>query len=115
MTNNTVTPLVQPGEFSDLLTDVLRNGAQQLLAHAVEAEVADFITRHAGDRLEDGRARVVRTGICPSAIFKPALALSPSGRPVFGIGTCWLVNMFICGLTVSIFRLAWNTIASAFW
>ena len=81
MTNNTITPLVQPGEFSDLLTDVLRNGAQQLLAHAVEAEVADFITRHAGDHLEDGRARVVRhgnlperniqTGIGPVAIRQP--------------------------------------------
>ncbi len=37
MTDSMVTPLVQPGAFSDLLTDVLRNGAQRLLAHAVEA------------------------------------------------------------------------------
>jgi PAS domain-containing protein len=60
MTNSTVTPLVQPGAFSDLLTEVLRSGAQRLLAHAVEAEVLGFIDAHAGERLEDGRARIVR-------------------------------------------------------
>ncbi|MFQ5677700.1 MAG: IS256 family transposase [bacterium] len=65
MENSIVTPLVQPGEFSDLLTDVLRSGAQALLAHAVEAEVAGFIEEHAGERLEDGRARIVRHGHLP--------------------------------------------------
>jgi transposase-like protein len=65
MTDSTVTPLVQPGEFSDLLTDVLRSGAQQLLAHAVEAEVAVFVDAHTGQRLDDGRARIVRHGYLP--------------------------------------------------
>ena len=65
MENSTVTPLVQPGAFSDLLTEVLRSGAQRLLAHAVEAEVAGFIDAHAGERLEDGRARIVRHGHLP--------------------------------------------------
>jgi putative transposase len=58
MTNSTVTPLVQPGAFSDLLTEVLRGGTQRLLAHAIEAEVAGFIDGHAGERLDDGRARM---------------------------------------------------------
>ena len=65
MTNSTVTPLVQPGVFSDLLTEVLRSGARRLLAHAVEAEVSGFIDAHAGDRLDDGRARIVRHGHLP--------------------------------------------------
>ena len=65
MTNSTVTPLVQPGAFSDLLTEVLRSGAQRLLAHAVEAEVSGFIDAHAGERLDDGRARMVRHGHLP--------------------------------------------------
>ena len=65
MTNSTVTPLVQPGAFSDLLTEVLRSGAQRLLAHAVEAEVSVFIDAHAGERLDDGRARMVRHGHLP--------------------------------------------------
>jgi putative transposase len=65
MTDSTVSPLVQPGEFSDLLTDVLRSGAQQLLAHAVEAEVAAFVDAHIDQRLDDGRARIVRHGHLP--------------------------------------------------
>lgn len=65
MTNSTVTPLVQPGAFSDLLTEVLRSGAQRLLAHAVEAEVSVFIDAHADERLDDGRARIVRHGHLP--------------------------------------------------
>ena len=65
MTNFTITPLVQPGAFSDLLTEVLRSGAQRLLAHAVEVEVSGFIDAHAGERLEDGRARIVRHGHLP--------------------------------------------------
>jgi putative transposase len=65
MTDSIVTPLVQPGAFSDLLTEVLRNGAQRLLAHAVESEVSSFIEAHAGERLDDGRARIVRHGHLP--------------------------------------------------
>jgi len=65
MTDNTVTPLVHPGEFTDMLTDVLRSGARQLLAHAVEAEVESFIEEYANYRLEDGRARIVRHGHLP--------------------------------------------------
>jgi putative transposase len=65
MTDSIVTPLVQPGAFSDLLTEVLRNGAQRLLAHAVESEVSSFIDAHADERLDDGRARIVRHGHLP--------------------------------------------------
>ena len=65
MTENTVTTQVQTGEFPDLLADALRAGARQLLAHIVEAEVNSFITNHADQRLEDGRARVVRHGNLP--------------------------------------------------
>ena len=45
MPNDNVTKLIQPGAFDDPLTDVLRNGARTLLAQAVEAEVADFLTK----------------------------------------------------------------------
>jgi transposase-like protein len=48
-----------------MLTDVLRSGARQLLAHAVEAEVESFIEEYANYRLEDGRARIVRHGHLP--------------------------------------------------
>jgi putative transposase len=65
MTETTVTPLVQPGEFSDQLTCVLRSGAQALLAQAIDAEIASFMASHAQERLDDGRARLVRHGHLP--------------------------------------------------
>jgi hypothetical protein len=46
VSNSNVVKLVQPGTFSDQLTEVLRRGARCLLAQAVEAEVADFLGGH---------------------------------------------------------------------
>ena len=79
--NDNVLKLIQPGAFDDQLTDVLRNGARALLAQAVEAEVADFLGKHADLQTEDGRRRVVRhghlperevmTGIGPVAVRQP--------------------------------------------
>jgi len=43
VTDTNVFALVQPGTFTDRLTDVLRDGARALLAQAVEAEVAGFL------------------------------------------------------------------------
>jgi len=57
--------LSQPGIFTDLLTEVLRNGARSLLVQAVEAEVADFLSLHADKLTEDGHRRVVRHGHLP--------------------------------------------------
>ena len=81
MPNDTVIKLIQPGTFNDQLTDVLRNGARALLAQAVEAEVADFLSTHADLKTEDGHRRVVRhghlperevmTGIGPVAVRQP--------------------------------------------
>jgi putative transposase len=65
VTDTNVLKLVQPGTFSDLLTDVLRSGAHALLAQAVEAEVASFLAANAHLRTEDGRQRLVRHGHLP--------------------------------------------------
>ena len=65
MTDTNVFPLVQPGTFTDPLTQVLRDGARALLAQAVEAEVADFLAEHADKRSDDGRQRLVRHGHLP--------------------------------------------------
>jgi len=79
--NDNVVQLIQPGAFQDQLTEVLRRGARDLLAQAVEAEVAEFLARHATLKTDDGRARVVRhghlpkrevmTGIGPVAVRQP--------------------------------------------
>ena len=46
----------------DALTQVLRDGAQKLLAQAVEAEVAAYVERYADQRDERGHRLVVRNG-----------------------------------------------------
>ncbi len=53
MTDTNVFQLVQPGTFSDPLTQVLRDGARALLAQAVEAEVAGFLPEDADGRTEE--------------------------------------------------------------
>jgi transposase-like protein len=71
--NDTVVALRQPGEFEDLLTDVLRQGARKLLAQAVEAEVADFLAGHADLTTEDGRQRLVRHGHLPERTIQTGI------------------------------------------
>ncbi len=66
MNEDRVVQLRQPGGFSeDPLTEVLRAGARQLLAQAVEMEVAAFVAAHAHLTDEAGRQRVVRHGYLP--------------------------------------------------
>jgi len=65
MKKDNVRELIQPGEFKDHLTEVLRQGARNLVLQAVEAEFASFLQDHEDKRLEDGRKRVVRHGHLP--------------------------------------------------
>ena len=63
--STTETAIVPLPQAPDVLTDVLRQGAQQLLAQAIEAEVADWIDRHQDCRDAAGRRQVVRNGHLP--------------------------------------------------
>ncbi len=66
MTKNTVIDFAKPSDFSpDPLTDLLRAGAQELLATAVRAEVSEFIKGHAHLLDDEGRQRLVRHGFLP--------------------------------------------------
>ncbi len=79
--NSNVVRLRQPDAVDDPLTEVLRAGARQLLAQAVELEVQAFLAERAASQLPDGRARLVRhghgperevqTGIGPVAVSRP--------------------------------------------
>ena len=52
-----------PGQSArDILTDVLRDGAQQMLATAIEAEVDDYLAGRATTVDAAGRRYVVRNG-----------------------------------------------------
>ena len=65
MKKDTVVELRRPAQGQDLLSTMLRDGAQQLVAQAVQAEFEEFLGRFSGDRSEDGRAAVVRNGFQP--------------------------------------------------
>ena len=66
MRNDTITALPNPSGFSaDPLSDILRQGARDLIQQAVEAELAALLDAHESDRLPDGRSRLVRHGYLP--------------------------------------------------
>ena len=65
MTDSKVFKLSQPGTFTDLLTEILRNGARALLAQAVETEASVFLETYGDLKTEDGRQRLVRHGHLP--------------------------------------------------
>jgi transposase-like protein len=81
VSNDNVTRLIQPRQFTDSLTEILHSGARALLAQAVEAEVAEFLGKHADLKTQSGHQRVVRhghlperevmTGIGPVAVRQP--------------------------------------------
>ena len=47
---------------TDPLTDLLRTGAQQLIANAVEAELLELLAQYAGNKDDQGRQMIVRNG-----------------------------------------------------
>jgi len=51
--------------FSDPLTELLREGARELLIKAVQAELESFLREHSPHLLSDGRAAIVRNGYLP--------------------------------------------------
>src|SRR4030081_2057237 len=63
--DSNVVPLRQPDEIDDPLTNILRSGARQLLAQAVEMEAEAFLAAMKGLKLPDGRDRLVRHGHGP--------------------------------------------------
>lgn len=66
MSETTIATLPDPSGFSpDPLTDIIRQGARKLIEQAVEAELATLLAAFTEDRLEDGRARLVRHGHLP--------------------------------------------------
>ncbi|MDD2861903.1 MAG: IS256 family transposase [Acidiphilium sp.] len=63
--DSTILPFRKPGDVEDPLTAILRDGARRLLAQAIEAEAEAFLAAMKGERLADGRDRVVRHGLGP--------------------------------------------------
>ena len=64
----------QPLEtVADPLTATLRQGAKELIAQAVEAELVSMLEQHQSLRMLDGRQAVVRNGYLPERTVQTSL------------------------------------------
>jgi transposase-like protein len=61
----TTTSFVFPSTSRDVLSEILREGAQQMLTTAIEAEVAEWIEAHRHLQDSRGHRQVVRNGYLP--------------------------------------------------
>lgn len=91
METTNIVDFARRDEITDALTELLRSGAQQLIATAVQAELEGFMAQFSTERTEDGHAAVVRnghhparplqTGIGPVSVRTPKVR-SKNGQPV---------------------------------
>ena len=65
----------------DVLSEVLRDGAQRMLAAALEAEVESYLADHGSARDETGHRLVVRNGHCPERPIQTGLGTIDVRRP----------------------------------
>jgi len=72
MTDNNISSLHKP-EPIDLLQQVLKQGAQQLLAKAIESEVQLLLETHNTLITDDGKAGLVRNGYLPERTIQTGL------------------------------------------
>ena len=74
MENSTLSSLFEPdATLTDSLTEMLRRGARELIAHAVESELGHLLKSHAQNRLPDGRLAVVRNGYLPERAIQTGI------------------------------------------
>ena len=74
MNNSTLRALPQPEDKpTDLLTDLLRAGARDLIAKAVEIELQALLELHGQRKLPDGRQAVVRNGYLPERTIQTGI------------------------------------------
>ncbi len=74
MDEDKVVALETPGTLSkDSLTDLLRQGAWQMLAQTVEEEVEVFLAAHEHMRDEQGRRLVIRNGYLPERTIQTGI------------------------------------------
>jgi len=74
MGKDNVIELKNPESFlEDPLTDILRQGARQLLAAALEAEVGVFLQQYKEEADDNGRRRIVRNGYLPERMVQTGI------------------------------------------
>jgi hypothetical protein len=73
METTNIVDLTSRDRITDVLTDLLRTGAQHLIATAVEAELESYLTQFASARTQAGHAAVVRNGHHPTRPFQTGI------------------------------------------
>src|ERR1700690_4183497 len=81
MQEATAETCVLPVPSRDALTEILRRGAQQMLAQTIEAEVAEWIAERAHLKDEAGHRQVVRNGHLPSRKITTGIGAVPVQQP----------------------------------
>jgi putative transposase len=81
VSKDNIIKLIQPENVEDQLTEILRHGTRSVLAQAVEAEVADFLGKHADLKTADGHQRVVRHGHLPEREVMTGIGLVAVRQP----------------------------------
>ena len=72
MNNSNVIELKPPSLNQDPLTEMLRKGARDLIAKAVNAELEALLAQYSGD-LVDGKQRIVRNGYLPERTIQTGI------------------------------------------
>ena len=93
MSNDKVVSLHVPAE--DVLGELLKSGAKQLLVQAVEAELNELLDRHKDLSLDDGRQALVKMVFCQKEPFKPVWAIYPLKSPKSGIVAGKVLNLTV--------------------
>lgn len=74
MDNGTILALAGPAASNnDVLAEILKSGAERMLAQAIDAEVAAYIEGHVQLRDENGKRLVVRNGFMPERTLETAI------------------------------------------
>ena len=94
MTDSNPNAFVQPQQtFNDPLTDLLRQGARELIAKAVETELQILLEQHSPKKLPDGRQALVRNGYLPERTVQTGIGdvqvKVPKVRDRSGDGVCF--------------------------
>lgn len=74
MSNDTLKTVTKPEEtLKDPLTELLRNGARELIRQAVESELMSLLSEHEHLKLLDGRQALVRNGYLPERTIQTGI------------------------------------------
>jgi transposase-like protein len=82
MAKDNVIDFKKPEPFiDDPITDILRSGARQLLAQALEIEISSFLSQYADLSDDQGRKRITRNGYLPEREIQTGIGQVPVKVP----------------------------------